>query len=246
MIRRVVCYTQRMATTRGARALFANNWPILIYVLAYDAVRYIPDQFRPAIHTDILPQWEQRLCGTVPGLFFAEHHALIFDLLAAIPYALHFLSPLVFILWLSRQPGHEQQHFAQAFTLLNIIALITQLLFPTAPPWYVEKYGTTIPNYSMVGDPAALARVDYFLGLNYFTNLFAQSRIVFGAYPSMHGAWPLLMAMIARRSSPLLALCLILYTAWMWWAALYLQHHYLVDLLSGALFAWIAYRTTDK
>jgi membrane-associated phospholipid phosphatase len=35
----------------------------------------------------------------------------------------------------------------------------------------------------------------------------------------------------------------VVYILWVWWAAVYLNHHYLVDLLGGLLFVAFAYYT---
>jgi membrane-associated phospholipid phosphatase len=33
----------------------------------------------------------------------------------------------------------------------------------------------------------------------------------------------------------------VVYTLWVWWAAVYLNHHFLVDLLGGAFYTFISY-----
>ncbi|CAN8069421.1 unnamed protein product [Agarophyton chilense] len=117
-------------------------------------------------------------------------------------------------------------------------------MFPTAPPWYFLKHGVRAANYSMKGDPAVLARVDERLSMNLFHNMYAKGgKVVFGAWPSLHAAWPYLIARFpvgyGRASSRgrVASTLIWMYVGLVWWAAIYLRHHYAADLLGGALFA---------
>ncbi|MBI4236898.1 MAG: inositol phosphorylceramide synthase [Deltaproteobacteria bacterium] len=230
------------AWLRRGRALGAALWPIGLYLVAYDLAGRIPNHWRPAIHGDILARWDQWLgAGTLPHQYLSRSTSLPLDIAAAIPYTLHFVAPILFVWWLWRRGTVAVRAFAWSFLLANLGALLTQLCFPTAPPWFFERHSPIPPTYGILGDAAGLSRIDQWLGIDYFNHLYAMSRVVFGAFPSMHGAWPILMALHAQHYSNWLAGWILIYTGWMWWAAMYLHHHFLVDLLCGVLYVGLAY-----
>ena len=94
----------------------------------------------------------------------------------------------------------------------------------------------------MPGSPGGLARVDDILGTNMYKSTFTASPLVFGAFPSLHSAcaWQLaffLVFLFGPRSIPFA----VGYVFWIWWATMYLGHHYVVDLVGGAGFAVVAF-----
>lgn len=94
----------------------------------------------------------------------------------------------------------------------------------------------------MPGDPGGLARVDDILGTNMYKSTFTASPMVFGAFPSLHSAcaWQLaffLVFIFGPRSIPFV----VAYVFWIWWATMYLGHHYVVDLVGGAGYAVVAF-----
>ncbi|KAG0366582.1 Aureobasidin resistance protein Aur1 [Gamsiella multidivaricata] len=96
--------------------------------------------------------------------------------------------------------------------------------------------------YSMPGDPGGLTRVDDILGTNMYRSTFTASPLVFGAFPSLHSgcAWQLAFFTVfvfGPRSIPLA----LFYVFWIWWAAMYLGHHYVIDLVGGGIYAVVAF-----
>lgn len=90
----------------------------------------------------------------------------------------------------------------------------------------------------MPGSPAGLARIDQLFGLDLYTSNFVASPIVFGAFPSLHAGWATLEAMFLSHVFPKLRPFFIAYIMWIWWATMYLSHHYAVDLVGGSLREW--------
>jgi len=119
--------------------------------------------------------------------------------------------------------------------------VITQFLLPTAPPWYIEQYGFKEPSYSIRGEAAGLVYADQLLGIKFFQKLYGSSPVVFGSWPSLHAAWPVLIAYFGPIET-VFGKLLWVYVAWVWWAALYLQHHFLIDLIGGAAYVYLALR----
>ncbi|KNE70200.1 hypothetical protein AMAG_15170 [Allomyces macrogynus ATCC 38327] len=126
----------------------------------------------------------------------------------------------------------------------------------TAAPWYNDKYSTAEPDWHMRGDAAGLARVDPILGAPVFAAVFANSPLVFGAFPSLHAAYAVLAAIFIGDQFPWLrfgrrvriptAVLGMAYAAGIWWATMYLAPHYLIDLLGGGALAVACYTAARK
>ncbi|KAF9579282.1 Aureobasidin resistance protein Aur1, partial [Lunasporangiospora selenospora] len=75
-----------------------------------------------------------------------------------------------------------------------------------------------------------------------YKTTFTASPLVFGAFPSLHSADACLLAffvvyIFGPRSIPFA----LSYVFWIWWATMYLGHHYVVDLVGGGAYAVIAF-----
>jgi membrane-associated phospholipid phosphatase len=213
--------------------------PLAIWWTVFQVVQYVPAAYKPAISVRALPWLEEHFFGTQVYLLIPEIHSIpVFDLFAALGYALHFVAPWAFGFYLWRANG-KQFAFLWCLGWLNALAVITQALFPTAPPWYIHKYGMTPPTYEMRGDPAGLQYADDFLHMKFFHGIYTSSPVVFGSFPSLHAAWPMMIAVFAPQGS-LLARVAWFYVIWVWWAAMYLRHHFFVDCVGGALYVLAA------
>ncbi|RAL67080.1 hypothetical protein DID88_007860 [Monilinia fructigena] len=125
-------------------------------------------------------------------------------------------------------------------------------LFPTAAPWYGDQYGYPLPpgNYSMPGSAAGLVRVDKVLGTHIYANAFKASPLVFGAFPSLHGAFSCCCFFFIGRYSRKGTFVLGFYVLWQWFSTMYLRHHWRLDLLGGLAYSAFAfslfYRSLQK
>jgi len=192
------------------------------------------------IHVMILVYLDKALLfnlGLPTDILGAYTHPFL-DIFAAIPYLFHNLSPFFYVLFLYKtQKREEIFRFLWNLMLFNFCATLTHVLFPTAPPWYYHKYGDSGAYPYEVGQPGGLARVDELIGEPIITVWYQQNKIVFGACPSIHAGWPFLIAtFLPREATKEWASVFNFYAVWMWWAAMYLQHHYLIDLLVAALY----------
>jgi membrane-associated phospholipid phosphatase len=157
--------------------------------------------------------------------------------LAWFPYGIcHFGAPAVVsaILFIFGPPG-STPIFARAFGWMNVAGVLIQLIFPCSPPWYENKYGLAPANYSIAGSPAGLAAIDKLFGVDLYTSTFTASPQVFGAFPSMHSANATMEALFLAHIFPHLAPLWFAYALWLWWATMYLSHHYAIDLVAGSL-----------
>lgn len=168
------------------------------------------------------------------------------DIFAWVLYVIaHLLSPIITAVWLYifHAPGAVKL-FSFGLGMQNIAGVLTHLTFPTAPPWFIEKYGENKEaNYDMPGYAAGLTRVDIALGTHLHSNGFHASPIVFGAIPSLHSAMAVMafffMCYYSRWTiTKLFGLSFI---ACQWWATMYLSHHWRLDLLVGMFYSIISF-----
>lgn len=99
--------------------------------------------------------------------------------------------------------------------------------YPAAPPWWVYENGfrQTTPEHSR---PAGLQSGSV------LSTLFHYSPNRFAAIPSLHGAFPLLLLVLALHwARPRWIAPAGFYTAAMWFACVFLNQHYIVDLLAS-------------
>lgn len=192
----------------------------------------------------VLPALENVFYGANLSNILSAHQHVVLDLLAWFPYGIvHFAAPFVcsLIMFVFAAPSTVPV-FARTFGFLNLTGVIIQLLFPCSPPWYENMYGLAPANYSMLGSPAGLARIDMLFGVDmYTTNFSANSPMVFGAFPSLHAANAVIEALFMSHCFPRLRPIFIGYSVWLCWATMYLSHHYAVDLVGGALIAGVYY-----
>lgn len=217
--------------------------PILTWLVFFFNARFIPSEYRPHIWVKVLPALENIFYGANISNILSKHQHVVLDVLAWIPYGLlHFGGPVVWaaFMFLFSPPGTVPV-YARTFGYLNITGVLIQLILPCSPPWYENMYGLAPANYSMEGSPAGLRRIDQLLGIDMYTTNFTASPLVFGAFPSLHAGNAVLEALFMSHCFPRLRPFAIAYTMWMWWATMYLSHHYAVDLVVGAFLAAIAF-----
>ena len=199
--------------------------------------RFIDGAYRPPIWVRVLPALENIFYGANLSNILSKHKATVLDLLAWFPYGItHFGAPavcsLIMFIW---GPPKTVPVFARAFGYMNVAGVMIQFIFPCSPPWYENMYGLAPANYKMPGSPAGLAAIDKLFGFDMYTSGFTASPVVFGAFPSLHSANATIEALFMSHVFPKLTPLFVMYTLWLWWATMYLSHHYAVDLVGGSL-----------
>lgn len=248
---------------KGRARRFLIDWlPFVLFWILYDMMRGVADSVREYVHIVEPYRLEQMLFapllnGDIPPFVLqvareAWHPAMqkLVSVFAANFYTAHFAIPLLlgWLLWHTTDDRPMFYKFVYTLTILNVMALATFILYPAAPPWYVYKYGFVqpVPESTFWGISAGnLIDVDRLLGVSFFTTLWDSFNANhFAAIPSLHGAYPIVVSFFAwkkfRRQLPLL----IFYPVATWFSAVYLNHHYVVDLLIGVLYIFVAYHVT--
>jgi len=224
---------------RKVFVLFVVLWQVL-----WSLAPHIPRDIRPTIDVRSLYAWDKGMFVVLPHEVLSHIQSPALDIFTAIPYTIHVVWPFVFVIWSFFKRRDLTLPYINCFGLLSLLAVVTELVFPTAPPWYYEKYGFAPASYDLPGDPGGLARVDAMFNTDFYLNTFLTSPLVFGAFPSLHCGWPTLLTLFLCMNvfrSWKLRWIPCAYVAWVSFAVVYLQHHYVADVLGGMLCAWSVY-----
>lgn len=221
--------------------------PIGLVGLLYDLMRFVKNTGLRgvAVHVCDLRALEMRWFGVTVGGermtvhdWFRAHPSTVLDVACAIPYGTFIFVVLGYAVYLFfRDPGLEQR-FVWGFLALNVAGFATYHVYPAAPPWYFHEHGCladlAVPNST----GAALARVDALMGIDYFRGMYGRASDVFGAVPSLHVSYPLLMALAGVRLHGALGKALLVgFFSMMCFSAVYLDHHWVIDVVAGTVYA---------
>ena len=222
---------------------FFRAIPIFAWLLTFYSARFIPPAYRPTISVVLLPTLESVLYGANISDILTRFTHPVLDIIAWLPYGvIHFIFPffVAAFLWLFRIQS-ALHLWARAFGYMNLTGVLIQILVPCSPPWYELIYGLTPANYGMPGSAGGLARIDRLFGSSGYQVAFSNSPVVFGAFPSLHAGNATIAALFMSHFFPWTTRYIWTYAAVLYWATMYLTHHYLIDVVSGACLAVAAF-----
>jgi membrane-associated phospholipid phosphatase len=216
---------------------FIKDWiPFVALFLAYEAMYGIADNISRIVHSRELISAELQMFGTIPTLVLQQFYRNpVLDYLGAFFYSLHFIIPTVFgfILW---KYSHENyRKFTFALLVCTYSALLTFLLYPSAPPWFAVKA------------ERILFQIDHNIGVPIYTTIFEFIQPnPFAAFPSLHATYPWLVSLYAIKIKRIKALPILIIPLGVWFSAVYLGEHYIIDLLGGVAYATFAFILVEK
>lgn len=167
----------------------------------------------------------------------AAHHSAALDLACGAVYFAFLLEVIAVAIYLFFRARPLMLELSLRFGAVNLLGWSLWLLYPTAPPWYVDVHGLSAPTSAIASNAAALTRVDKLLGISYFEHFYARSAYVFGAFPSLHVAYAVLVVLVTWQLGGWLRIAAPIFAVSIAFAAVYLRHHYLIDVLGGAALA---------
>jgi membrane-associated phospholipid phosphatase len=181
--------------------------------------------------------------GKTLNEIFLAHHWEILDLACGFAYLVFVGEYLGMALLLFFRGRLEQAGtFARSFLVVNVMGFVTYFVYPAAPPWYVTRYGLGPARLDVGPAAAAAQRFDALVGARVFDDMYGRGVDVFGAFPSLHVAYPLIAAILAFRVAELrwARWPAVLFFLLMCLSAIYLQHHYVIDAVLGVVYALVA------
>lgn len=237
--------------TVKTKKLFVGVAPLCLTAYLYDAMRFVqnvgvsPDR----VHICDLRALEIRLFGiTMNGEPATVHDWIrlhtnpILDFYFAIPYATFIFAYVGLSIFLWRRDERAFYRFGWYFLILNAVAFVTYHLYPAAPPWYFHQYGCRVDMTAHASEGPILANVDERLGIGFFRGMYRRASDVFGAVPSLHCAYPLLIMLEGWRHFRVVGRTVtVVFFVSMCSAAVYLDHHWIIDVIVGVSYGLVVY-----
>lgn len=231
-----VCYYLSASTRR----LIIGLGIIIVYWIIYDSMKAWPNWSFNTV--DILPLYnlEKSIFGIhignniiTPNEFFLLHSNLLVDIICSLFYLCWMPLPLFFIFYLYFKNKNLFLRFCMAFFIVNCIGFIIYYVHPAAPPWYIAEHGTVL-HVTTKSYAAGLLRFDNYFGIHLFEGLYSKGSNVFAAMPSLHASYPLIGLIYAiKLPAKWLRILFATVMIGIWFSAIYLSHHYILDVLAG-------------
>jgi inositol phosphorylceramide synthase catalytic subunit len=226
----------------GTRRLALVGLPYLLYALVYDSMRWYADYIRaPVVHVHEPYDFDLRwfgIHGLTPNEWLQRHTSAVLDFLCGLAYTPMFFigeSVLLSIYFLARGQARRAERFTWIFVFVNFVGFACYYIYPAAPPWYVSDHGFLV-DLSVHASPAGAIRFDQLIGIPLMQGFYGKSADVFGAIPSLHIVYPFL-AIVYGWQLRRFRFIAVPYFLLVCFAAVYLNHHYLLDIFIGLAIA---------
>jgi hypothetical protein len=221
-----------------SRKLALIGLPYLLYALVYDSMRFYADYIRsPIIHVEEPYHFDLRwfgIHGLTPNEWLQKHTSAVLDFFCGLAYTPMFFigeSILLSIYFIAKAQVRRAERFTWIFVLANFIGFACYYIYPAAPPWYVSDHGFVV-DLTVHASPAGAIRFDSLIGFPLMQGFYGKSADVFGAIPSLHVVYPFL-AMVYGWNLRRFRWIAAPYFLLVCFAAVYLNHHYLLDIFLG-------------
>jgi len=237
-----------LVTGRLKRAgAFLYDWiPFVILLFAYDAMRGIADDIGGRIHYLELIEAEKAIFGGIPTIWLQQEFFVLgavawYDIVAAMTYSFHLFLPVMFAYFIWIQDRQLFRKFRDSFILLSYAALITFLLYPSAPPWLANDTGYLQPVHKV------LFEMDHVYSMVTIQTIYLLVNAnPVAAIPSLHVGFPWLMFLFAMKYWGRRGIVTILLPFGIGLSAVYLGEHYVIDLIIGVAYATAAFLFIEK
>ena len=234
---------------------FIGDWaPFILIFLSFEALYGIIGGLNVPPHIVEPIKADMALFGSLPTVVLQQFRSSFLDYLGAFFYSLHFIAPTVFAFVLWKFSPRNFRKFTLAFAIGTYAALVTFIVYPVAPPWYgiSTLYGNLLFHHNTVivlksTVSRVLFDVDSNIGIPFFRTIFDYvSSDPFAAFPSLHAMFPWLISLFALKIKRTKALPILILPAGVWFSAVYLGEHYVVDIIGGIVYATVAFLIVEK
>ena len=233
----VLCFFIYAAYNKWSKR-FVKDWiPFLTIFISYQAMYGLVGSVAGIVHVSEPITAELQMFGSIPTVMLQQLYRMpVLDYMGAFFYSIHFFAPTIFAFFLWRTAPKNYSKYTIALVILTYSALITFLVYPVAPPWY-GVHGVT----------RVLFDVDKSLGVPVYRTIydFIEPN-QFAAFPSLHSALPWLITLFALKIGKWKALPILIFPFGVWFSAVYLGEHYIVDVLGGIAYATVAFVIAEK
>lgn len=246
-------------------SLYQFFLPFTLYIVLYDSQGYYADLIRGEVRVLEPYQFDKDFFGIetsegrlLPSQWLQSHTHPGLDVLTSLAYLVFIPVFLVVALFfrfrleksdnngLSPEYIRTKTHALMwGMFWLNLLCCSTYYWYPAAPPWYVDLYGLGPAQLDIAPNAAGALRFDDMFGVSLFKEIYSKCPNVFGAIPSGHVAYPILCAYFAFKFKSLRVFCSVFFLL-IAFSAVYLNHHYILDVLWGAAYGLLVGWSMDR
>jgi membrane-associated phospholipid phosphatase len=232
----VLCFFIYAAYNKTSRRFIGDWAPFLVTFLSFEAMYGVVGSLPRFVHFQQPANVELQLFGSIPTLVLQQlFRSPFLDYVGAFFYSLHFIAPTVFAFVLWKYCPRNYRKYTLALALGTYGALVTFLVYPAAPPW------------AGVDATRILFQVDNRLGIPFYRTLmdFIGSN-PYAAFPSIHAMYPWVISLYALKIKKAKALPILVFPLGVWFSAVYLGEHYVIDVIGGIVYATCAFLVVEK
>ena len=228
----VIAYVAR------SREFLRNSLFVVTLLLSYEALQGVTGELVHSGNVASLASVDMAVFGfnlgaAVQNLFASTTMTLV----ATIFYSVHVylvVAALIAFWFASRK---IYQGYAYSMVLTSYLALMTFILMPTAPPWFVGTAQNLLPAGTSLLPSGAQAVQQALLAIE-------SDKLA--AFPSLHGAYVTLFAVYAFRVGRKWGLAALVLVFGVFFSTIYLGQHYVMDLVGGVAYSLAAVFVVDR
>jgi membrane-associated phospholipid phosphatase len=224
-----------------ARRFSALAAPMALSGLAYDLLRLVRHWRADTIHVADLWHAEAAIFpgpgeGSLADAIALATHPVL-DGITGVVYITYLPVAVGVAGWLYLRSKRQMAVLSWSFALISLLGWAIWLAWPAAPPWYVDVHGLGPARLDAAASAAGGLRFDRLVGADVFGSFYGRSWNVFGAMPSLHVGYAVVVAAAAWPLGGWLRRGTVAYAVIMSFGAVYLRHHYLLDVVAGLALA---------
>lgn len=219
---------------------FLKDWsPLVLLLLGYEFLRGLAPMLNAKVNIYPLIDADKFMFGGhIPPIelqkwLYVPGQLHFYDFIFTFLYMMHFALPLIFGFYLWTKKRDRFSHFMIALLALSYIGFITYILYPAMPPWMAAERGIIPQVYNIFN----LAAEKFFRGGSFPSLYWMFSPNPVAAMPSLHAAYPTLVLLYLVKYFGKKMWWFLIYVIGVWFAIIYLGHHYVIDALVGVLYA---------
>jgi hypothetical protein len=233
--------------SKRTRNFLLTLLPFIVFWVIFDYMKAFPNFKFNTVHIGDLYALEKKFFGVnyqgavhTWNEYWEMNRTVFLDVINGLFYLCWMPVPISFATYLFTKNRKAALEFCLTFLLTNFVGFIGYYGYPAAPPWYIHYHGLEF-NAATPGNVAGLAGFDRFFGVSIFHGLYAKSSNVFAAMPSLHAAYVVVSVFYAFKKNVAAGwkIFLVIVMLGTWFAAIYTNHHYILDVLVGVLCALI-------
>lgn len=238
-----------LVASTGKLGRFVKDWaPLLLILFFYEYVRAFVPNMLERTHTTEFIVADTWLFGFIPTMRLQEAlwfgKVRIFDIFLVFSYTLHFVMPQIFAFSLWIKSRMMFRLFAVSLVALSIAGVITYYIYPATPPWLASAWGYVKEVEFIANHVYRSMNFHHLFSIPKELSLYAAAGAnPVAAFPSLHVAYPFLIALFATYFYKIKGLFVLIYPYIIMFTVIYTGDHWYVDVIAGVIYASVTFLT---